>query len=731
MKRLGLLVFLLGLPSMIWALPAVVTTGEHSDFTRLVVTLSEESDWRLGRVSDGYTLSVNQQDLEYDLRKAFTRIPKTRLADVRQVPQTSDLHIVAACPCYVTAFAFRSNVIVIDIRVGAPPADSVFEEPLISFAAAKPSPTNPVPSISEPGAEIALDWTGRLNVSPKPAKPGRDLMPQLPAGFRETIVEQLGSAASQGLVTLESTKPREAKEPPATATSVQPMVDTPFRVMTEAGMEMRLGGSLDQEPALQEECLPGDAVDLAAWGKTDQNPADTLSGIHRMLVTDADHLPEDQLANAAKQYLYLGFGAEARLALAAITTPKPQHSALSDMGFIMDGAQLAQSAFNGMEGCESSAALWAVLARDHLRPSEPIASGAIVQAFSTLPYHLRELLGARLIDRLLEQGDESSARMIRDTIRRTTEQAPPAMQLAEAQLEMRENRPEAARVALQAASAAPGPDEAAALVALIDMDFTAKQSVPADRIEMLETLIAQNRGQQIENELKRALVLAYALSGEFGLAKQALENAPAATEGFWALMAQRGSDADILDLAFSPPPEQTEIDAPSVLAIAQKLRVLGFPEQTLEWLGVPRTDLATLPDTTRLTIAEAQLAIFQPREAMATISGLDERANSVRVKALRAMGQLEEAMGLLRDNADAVDELVLLQQTTQQWQALASQGQGTWTEAATLAVEAGQPLPVQPSVTLAGANATAAKAEESRGLIGALLQETQLLPSSP
>ena len=99
MKRLALLALFV-FPAEVWANPAVVTTGEHLDFTRIVVTLAAPTDWRLGRVADGYTLSVDQQDLEYDLSEAFKRIPKTRIADVAQVPATSDLHIVAACACH-------------------------------------------------------------------------------------------------------------------------------------------------------------------------------------------------------------------------------------------------------------------------------------------------------------------------------------------------------------------------------------------------------------------------------------------------------------------------------------------------------------------------------------------------------------------------------------------------------------------------------------------------------
>lgn len=732
MKRFALIALWSALwPTLAWSAPAVVTGGEHSDFTRLVVTLPERAEWRLGRVADGYTLSVDQEGLQYDLKRAFTRIPKTRLADVAQVPSTSDLHIVAACPCYVTAFAFRPNVIVVDIRAGEPPTDSAFEDPLVSFADQAVPVQEPVAPQPPERTEIALDWTQRLDTKPERETPVPAFTTQLPTGFRETIVKQLGAAASQGLVTLDTAKVEEEPEVSQVLPDAEPPAESHFRVLTEAGMDMRLGGSTEEPEPLQEKCLPEEAVDLAAWGTSGEDPALQLSAIHRMLVTDADRLPADKLSDAAKQYLYLGFGAEARLVLGGLVAPTEEHRALADMGRILDGAQISQSAFSGMETCNSAAALWAVLARDELRLSEPVASGAIVQAFSALPYHLREMLAARLIDRLLEQGDESAANMIRDTISRVVTETPAAMQMAEARLELHEDRPEKAKAALEAASAAPGPDEAAALVALVDIDFAARNPVNAERIAMLETLAAQNRGQEIGQDLQRALVLAYGLAGEFGLAKRALENAPAAAGSFWTLMAERGAESDILELAFSPPSDRAAINEDSALSLAQKLLTLGFPQQALLWLGVPRGDVPEMPNVARLTIAEAQLALFEPREALSTVSGMGEEANPVRAKAMRALGRPDEAAALMQGDPGLTEELSVMQRTERQWEALAAQQEGTWAGAAALALETEAPLPGETPVTLAAANAAASKASETRDLLGALLQETQLSAPSP
>ena len=92
---------------------------------------------------------------------------------------------------------------------------------------------------------------------------------------------------------------------------------------------------------------------------------------------------------------------------------------------------------------------------------------------------------------------------------------------------------------------------------------------------MLETLAAQNHGQAIESDLRRSLVRAYALSGEFGLAHQALQQVPTFAGDFWALIAESGSDQDILELAFAPPADQSVIDTESRFALAKKLHQLS------------------------------------------------------------------------------------------------------------------------------------------------------------
>lgn len=711
------------IPTICMSLPAVVTGGEHSDFTRLVVTLPKQSDWRLGRVADGYTLSVNQPDLEYDLRKAFTRIPKTRLADVAQVEFTSDLHIVAACPCYVTAFAFRPNVIVVDIRGGSPPENSDFEFPLVSFSAQNPEDVEKI--FVPKNTDIALGWTERLGEPDKKDVPSGTLNGLLAPGFRENIAKQLSAAASQGLVTLDAPPAsRSEKTPVAPSVGVPPSPDTQFRVVTEAGMDVRLGGLPDEADLIQDSCLPNEAVDISSWGEPSEDPAKALAGIRHMLITDAERLPTDRVTDAAKRYLYFGFGAEAALLLSSLPELSKFQMALVDIGKIVDGKNIDQSVFAGMENCNNAASLWSLLSRGGLRPSEPINAGAIVQAFSAMPYRLRELLAPRVIDRLLENGDQNAARMVRDTISRVVTETPSAMQVTEARLEVLEDRPEKAKEVLEAATTMSGPNEAAALVALVNMDFAARNPVSPARIQMIQTLAAQSRGQAIAKDLLHALVLAYSLSGEFQLAQDSLQDAPSAEKYFWELMAEIGTDADIINMAFSPPENLGGITENSAHLIASKLLTIGFPSQSLIWLGLPEKAVDSLPDSARLTAAEAYLVEARPKEALSAISGMEDVANSVRFRALRALKD-EQIFSFAADYEEYNEDMIDVQINARQWGKVASQASGVWSDAAAMVANLDEAASPSGPISLSSAQQTASSSTEAREVIFKLLKETQ------
>ena len=60
-----------------------VISGEHSDFTRLVVLDRDlDENWEFGRVADGYSLRLSNGS--FDLGNVFDRIPRKRLEQIER-----------------------------------------------------------------------------------------------------------------------------------------------------------------------------------------------------------------------------------------------------------------------------------------------------------------------------------------------------------------------------------------------------------------------------------------------------------------------------------------------------------------------------------------------------------------------------------------------------------------------------------------------------------------------
>lgn len=148
------LILLLFLTNPADAETARVLSGEHADFTRLVVQLPAQAGWRVGRTPLGYAFATESREQpDYDLARVWDRIPRTRLQALRTDPETGILEMTLACQCHLFPFEYQPGVIVLDIRSGPPPEGSVFEAPFSGFAFSR----NVKPG-SDPWAPATFNW---------------------------------------------------------------------------------------------------------------------------------------------------------------------------------------------------------------------------------------------------------------------------------------------------------------------------------------------------------------------------------------------------------------------------------------------------------------------------------------------------------------------------------------------------------------------------------------------
>ncbi|MEH7830264.1 hypothetical protein [Gemmobacter denitrificans] len=715
--RLLLVLVLLFFPGIGAAGQALVTSGEHDGFSRLAITLDAPRAWTLGRTTDGYELRFEGGAIDFDLSRAFARIPKSRLGDVSADRDGATLRFALTCACHARPFEFRDNIVVVDLRDGPPPAGSVYEamlEPL------KPAPK---PNTTMQPTTIGIyDWT--RPESPKPQPPAAvSLSSGLDTAIlADNLARELGAAASAGVIELAVPAPPPKSEP------VVPNEALPnLRILDEPGVQARLGGQLDEaEPRIAETCIPEAELALHEWGGG-LSPLEVLATTRSSILDGTDRPDPAAVAAAARSLIHIGFGQEALQLLDAMGQGVPAQDMLKDLAVIIDGGTTQPSVFAGMENCNSPAALWSVLARPSLRKAEKINSGAITRAFSALPLSLRQALAQGLGERLIQQGDLEAARIVESAVGRAVQEPDASLKLLSGQRKLASGAPDEAVVLLQDVADEGGPKSAEALVKLVDLAVRDQASIDALTLEALEVLAHENADQPIYQDLRRAILLAKALLSDFQGAFVDLDAVPEVEAQLWTMLAEQGPDSALLEHATlrsgDPAPK---VAAETAIRIAERFIDLGLPGQVPHW--VP--DGIDLPDEQRLVRAKALLALRDARAALREVAGLQgNEAREIEARAFSQLGDTTQAALAFNDNGDD-DAVQQMRRISRDWTSV-SQTQGVWGQAAIMAGE-GPPLnAAPPDKALALSEALLKDSISARNAVDSLLGEVALPLPSP
>jgi hypothetical protein len=157
MIRPGLFLLALGLMAQAGGALAEtirVRSGEHADFTRLVITPDQPTEWSFGRSGDTYVLRLARPEVRYDLGELFVYVPRVRLLDA-QVAQSPDLTLAVSPDTHATAFNLASGLIVVDIKPGPADPASPFEKPLTGSPSQAAAPAAAAPQGATASAPTA------------------------------------------------------------------------------------------------------------------------------------------------------------------------------------------------------------------------------------------------------------------------------------------------------------------------------------------------------------------------------------------------------------------------------------------------------------------------------------------------------------------------------------------------------------------------------------------------
>ncbi len=720
------LAFMLFLASPALAIPVEVTSGEHDGFTRIVLNFGAQTDWEFGRTVDGYRFRPIGKSGEYNLRPVFDKIGKSRLAAISANAETSELDIGFACACHAIPFEFRPGIIVIDLRDGAPPKGSSFEEPLDAPSA---QPTNDPLASLEPTAEpfspepagfsagTTYNWLDRFTtpseaprmaqnetLAPQPStKP--DLQP-----LREQLLRQLSRGASEGVIDL-ALPENDGPIPPKAEVEAA-------RVALGAmkGVETKTPRSPEKPMGAEgAECLPSAALNIMDWGgegATNELLAQDMLG----MVGEFDAPIPDGVTKAAQTRLFLGFGAEARLVLQAFPASAEYENALLALSHIIDGEDDPTQAFEGQGDCNTAAALWAVLSDEKITQSSQVATESVILAFSGLPEHLRRLIGPVLVDRMLELGDEATASTVRNMVLRATDTPSTEIAVMQAEVDLAKGDAAAAEAHLDVVEPSATISSAQALITRVKARIAQDLPVDETTLSALAALQYEMQDTDIGSEIATAMIYAEAAAGHYAAAFEHSQDLPNERAVIWRLMSKLADDSALLSFAIPPPTLPISgLTSETATTIAQRVLGLGLADAALEWAGLGGAKSGPL-------VAKIHLARRDGRAALAALNDdTSTEAAPLRGAAFELLGDYTAAAAAFAEVAPDAEANSLAR--ARDWTALANERATQWSDLARDLTAAPKPSPdgVDTFGPLARGLALAEQSAATRGEIEKLL----------
>lgn len=740
MIRIALCLWLAG-AAQAFAAPVQVKAGEHNGFTRIVVDYGKAVQWQVGRTDDGYELRIEGDQPEYDFTDSFKIIGTSRLVSLWADQPAGAMRMGVACQCHAIPFEFREGIIVIDLRNGPPPKGSSFEDPLPTLPTKAPQPPEPKPL---PPKSVGSDYNWQKSaiekLSNKLAAPALQPLPLENAAasafdtLRKTLIGQISQGASQGLIEiapLKLPKPEAAakldveKPPldPVERPQEDPKVaaDTEFSALRSGLGELPAISISEGAPEHQnlgakgESCLEADALDVAAW-RGEAPVSDELQRTNQNIIGEFDKIDLEALTTAIQLYLSVGFGAEARQLMQAFPNDLPQRPMWQAMAALVDGEAEPRAFFRGQMGCDSPAALWAILENNQIAKGDFVNRDAAYLAFSNLPLDLRRALGLTLIERFLAIGDEASVTRLRAVILRGPGEASPEMTLMDAAIDMHGKQPAAAEEKLQSMIDDPGPSSGDAVVALIEAKVAQNLPVDQELVNILEAMVQERDNTTQAAATRRALVLAQAASSNFTDAFKGAADQPDLEQIIWRLLSRLGTDDAILTHAVLAEDRTVpNVDTETDLKLVTRLFDLGLPQAARRWV---RSEAAIDP----LLLAKIDLARADAADALRLLTGQDSPdALALRATALQILGDNAEAAKAFTASGDARSALQATAHA-QDWQALREQGSGNWQALAKTATEQRSPSPLQ-TAPLSYGNDILEQTAATRDAVQALLAQ--------
>ena len=689
--RLTILLMALLLAGPALSKPVRVRTGEHKNYTRIVFDLPKRVEWTLRQEDDKAILLFAGQEFEFDTGRVFNRLSEGRVNAISNGPGNESLTIELGCKCELATFWYGRSSLVVDIRdvaeaTSEPPKPQVTEQ--ITDPPSEPAHVAEmrqasVPPIIIPNARSSIaaaltmsEFAPDMKVATAEDPASDEILsadPVVPQASernlleaRDSLLRQIGRAASQGLLSPNVSLPRKSERPkePDHGDNGPEQTAAPMISETETGnaaldqINLRAQSSIDRDflSALSQAtgetsdrvCLKPSQIDVTIWG-TDDPFAQQIGAVRVRLSGEFDKTDEAAVMELTRLYLYFGFGAEARQTLKLITEETPETALLKDMAAIFEkGYAPVGSQLSGQLNCDAPISLWSALSYQALPTGVEMDENAILRGFNALPPHLRSYLGPILSRRFLEAGQKTTSDRILRILNRNEETTTPESDLVQAEIGLAENANKEAEALLDDVVTSGAKPSAEALLLKIETALEAGHTISFETAQLAGAYAQENRDKALGHELSQAYVVSLAASGAFDQSYQEFarlkpelepENQLVAQSKMLEFLTANADDMTFLEHIFTDYADQPDaIDAQVSNAAAKRLLALGFTSKARQILA-PQ---ATGEQERERALLRAEIALMENNPHQAEEALLGFVGNDVNLLLAKARSQVGE-----------------------------------------------------------------------------------------
>ncbi|MFK7744698.1 MAG: hypothetical protein AB8B47_06580 [Roseobacter sp.] len=643
------------IPTVLSADAIPVFSGEHENFTRLVLEIPQGIGWEINEAEGSSTISLSDFDDGFDLSKAFEIIPRTRLSAL--VSRKSELQLQLSCDCPIQAYLEQDRFLVVDIF------DATELQSRVTTTALRKSLPN-----SEFGfgdllwrqqQSTEVESKQRTNAESEKSVPNtvkRSVTSEIVTQTQERLMRAISEAASRGIVAIPPSTAVETKSETQLVENneIYDASEKPEQSGQLLASNIRITSSRDVPHEVAEitdltgaVCPDAQIVDVNSWG-TDAAFGLQLAKSNATLFDELGRTNDQVVLDRVRLYIYFGFGAEAKSVMSLAPNIKTRHPELIDLAQILEYGKTNNPRFlHQFAACDSDLALWGMLSAQVLPEDQVIDSKAALRALERLPSHLQYALAEELAKRLMQKGKPEEAQVALRIVDRLKQVQTPAPRIIAAEIADSDKKDEQSRKILTDVISQDMAEAPEATISLIDRLVDQGLPVPADIALLAEAYALELRQDKNSEEMFRAFVLAAIHSEQFTKAYQEIHSAKAnlnaelrktLTSEYFKKASDSQDDALFLSTYFNEfLNDRSDVDALVAARFAKRLFELGFADEASRLTD----EISDANDTTELRLLRAEA--FKWRRdlpsVLAELDGLDTpAANMLRAEALEEIG---------------------------------------------------------------------------------------------